>query len=245
MRPTRGFSDPHLKSGYATTRRGLISASALLASVIGSKAFAMGRVPKDGAHPCFLAGTKIRTPDGERDITSLKAGDLVVTISGEAKPIKSVTRTRYERASRERWAAEILPVKVARSALGPLNPRADLFLSPAHALYLNGLMVPVGALINGRSITRCAALDSDSIEYFHIELDRHDAIFAEGTPVETLLDFSALTESDSFAPRIPTDWRAAVRSRLRSAASPLIDRRRPFDHLWERIAERAESGIAA
>jgi hypothetical protein len=208
----------------------------------------MGSFPKEdggGRHSCFLGGTRIRTPKGEVDVAMLKAGDLVVTVSGQAKPIKEISHRRYERASHESWPVDILPIKVARSALGPSTPSADLFLSPAHALYLDGLLVPVGTLVNGRRIIRCASLEADCIEYFHIELFAHDVIFAEGVLAESLLLSSAGATSDQFAPRESMGWRAVVGSRLRSAASPLIDRRRAVDVVWDRIAERAETELAA
>jgi hypothetical protein len=208
----------------------------------------MGYFPKEGGkgrHSCFLGGTRIRTPKGEVDVATLKAGDLVVTISGEAKPIKEISHRSYERASHEPWPIDVLPIKVARSALGHSTPSADLFLSPAHALYLDGLLVPVAALVNGRSITRCASFEADCIEYFHIELFAHDVIFAEGVPAESLWVSSARAASDQFAPRESMSQRALVGSRLRSAVSPLIDRRRPVDVVWDRIAERAETELAA
>ena len=36
---------------------------------------------------CFLKGTRIWTPGGESRIEDLRVNDLVVTASGEAKPI--------------------------------------------------------------------------------------------------------------------------------------------------------------
>jgi hypothetical protein len=186
----------------------------------------------------------------------------VATFDGGAKPIKWIGRRRLERTPGEEWTADALPVKIARSALGPLVPQVDLFLSPMHAVYLDGLLIPVESLINGRSIAQCDAFDCDVLEYFHIELANHDVIFAEGAPAETLLasrqrafdtraddaDLPALSGVDQlvpYAPSVSCSPRAVIRSRLRSAVSPWIDRRQPVDVIWDRLAERAETDLAA
>jgi len=246
------------RSKFAPTRRGLIAALAVVSTAVGaSGAMASAILPswigKGGRRvggKCFLIGTRIRTPSGEVPVESLAVGDLVETVSGRAKPITWIGNRRFERQANERWPVEVLPVRIARSALGPESPQSDLYLSDAHALYLDGLLVPVRQLINGRSIARCA-VEADIIEYFHIEVAGHDVIFAEGAPAETLrgrseLDFDNATdrvETSSvtpFAAITPYRTRDVLRSRLRTAMSPIIDRRRPVDLVWERLAERAE-----
>ena len=79
-----------------------------------------------------------------------------------------------------------MPVRVARSALGPNTPSRDLFLSPGHRLYLDGVLVPAVDLLNHLTIARHSAEDLTEIEYFHIKLDRHNVIYAEGAPCETM-----------------------------------------------------------
>jgi hypothetical protein len=59
-------------------------------------------------------------------------------------------------------------------------------VSPEHALYLDNVLVPARLLINGMTITQVAAIER--LEYFHIELDTHDIIFAEETPAETYIE---------------------------------------------------------
>jgi Hint domain len=257
------------KVGYKTTRRGLVAAAAVFAAMVAAqKALAMARPPhhgdrRGGGNSCFLRGTRILTPKGEVKVEDLAVGDLVSTIDGTAKPIKWIGRWSYASTSTERWPGDVLPIKVARSALEPLVPHTDLFLSSFHSIYMDGLLVPVRNLVNGRSIVHCSSVDSDTIEYFHIELTRHDVIFSEGATTETLLAAASYDDFDNlpvdpgaypatnigqlrpFAPRVPPNRSAVIRSRLRSAVSPWIDRRQPGDVIWERLAERAETQIAA
>jgi hypothetical protein len=58
-------------------------------------------------------------------------------------------------------------------------------LSPDHALFVDGLLIPVRYLCNGATIRQDARSE---VTYFHVELDRHDILRAEGLPVESYLD---------------------------------------------------------
>src|SRR6516225_5940544 len=142
---------------------------------------------------CFLRGTQIWTLSGEKAIDDLQVNDLVVTSSGEAKPIQWVWRRRFERQSGQKWAEAIVPIRVARSALGPNTPHRDLYLSRYHCLYLDGVLIPAVDLMNDSTIARIDATNLREIEYFHIKLERHSMIYAEGAACETL---QAITAAD-------------------------------------------------
>jgi hypothetical protein len=192
-------------------------------------------------------------------VSELRIGDRVVTHSGKAKPIKWIGRNRFERRSDESWPADAMPVKVARFALDGQTPSADLYLSAGHAVYLDGLLIQVGSLVNGETITRDPAADREVLEYLQIELADHDVIFAEGAATETFLpsadrklfdnwrDYDALygaapiAGARAFASEVYlSGTRAQLRSRLRSAFAPWIDRRQPFDVVRDRLEQRAE-----
>jgi hypothetical protein len=213
-------------------------------------------VPLPPARSCFLKGTRIRTADGERKIEDLTVGDLLPTVFGGTCPIQWIGYYPYKRSDQAKpWVKDALPVRVARSALGPNTPHADLYVTKEHALLVHGVLVTAGSLINGTTITLYTASEHDELEFFHIKLARHDAIYAEGVPCETLRNFdrSAVNFAENrYGPptthEVPcapllscTGARREIKSRLRSAISPWIDRRQKLDIIRDELEER---GIA-
>jgi hypothetical protein len=148
-------------------------------------------------------------------------------------------------------------VRVARGALGPDTPHRDLLISQEHPLLVDGVLFRAIDLVNGSSITLESAGEVSEIEYLHVKLARHDVIFAEGAPSETLLVNSSDAERfDNFAeylrmfgedesdearcaPIAAGNTRERLMSRLRSAVSPWVDRRNEFDKARDRIEELA------
>ncbi|HZU88697.1 MAG TPA: Hint domain-containing protein [Stellaceae bacterium] len=208
--------------------------------------------------PCFLKGTVIQTVDGNKKIEDLAVGDLLPTGFGGICPIQWIGRYLFKKSdSTKAWVKDVLPVRVARSAFGPDVPHADLYVTKAHSLLIDGVLVPAGSLINGTTITLWDARGRDELEFFHIKLARHDVICAEGAPCETLLDVDerAVNFAEYFRQYGPPPAREArcaplldyfgrrnqIKSRFRSAMSPWLDRRQKFDIIRDRLEER---GIA-
>ena len=223
---------------------------------------AAGCVPPTPEHHCFLSGTRIATPDKDVAIDELRIGDLVMTSSGKPKPIKWIGRNHYTRAPSEAWHPDVAPVKIAKFALDGRTPHADLYLSRGHALYLYGLLVHVEDLANGRTIIAGQHSNALTLDYYHIELEDHDVVLAEGAAAETFagddhygfdnaeeyerLYGSTVGPKRNFAP-VASYYgrRREVISRLRSAVSPIYDARRPLDRIRDHIASRAELELAA
>jgi O-antigen biosynthesis protein len=65
-------------------------------------------------------------------------------------------------------------------------PNRDLDVSPKHALFIDGVLVPAELLVNGVSVDQLTTVDS--VEYVHIELASHDVIIANGAAAETFVD---------------------------------------------------------
>lgn len=133
---------------------------------------------------CFAEGTHILTPSGSRAVEDLTAGETVLTAGGEQRPIKWVG-WMTARPPRHPQPADVNPVRVKAHAFGHNVPERDVRLSPGHAVYVDGVLVPVGQLINGATVVQEAV---ESIRYFHIELETHDVLLAEGLPCESYLD---------------------------------------------------------
>ena len=206
---------------------------------------------------CFLSGTKILTAGGERNIEDLAVGDLLPTMFGGLRPVQWIGRYRYTKSEPSKpWAESARPVRIARSALASNVPHADLYVTAAHSLLIDGVLVPAELLVNGTTITRHEP-KGDEMEFFHIKLESHDVVYAEGVPAETLLDVS-----ESFAnfadyhrrygmptrqetpcvPVIPVHGgRVELMSRARSALSPWIDLRDHAEVVRDRLEEGAYS----
>ena len=137
------------------------------------------------AAPCFCRGTAILTDRGEVAVEDLTIGDAVVTHAGPAARIRWIGRRSFF----GRFLAgrpNLLPVRFHAGALGGGAPRRDLLVSPEHAMFLDGVLIPARALVNGVTIRQEVA--AGQVDYFHVELDRHDVIWAEGAASETFID---------------------------------------------------------
>ena len=53
-------------------------------------------------------------------------------------------------------------------------------------MLLEGHLVPAKLLVNGRNVTIIEA--PARVEYLHIELERHEILFAEAAPTESFVD---------------------------------------------------------
>jgi hypothetical protein len=210
----------------------------------------------EGRGNCFLKGTKIRTAGGERKIEDLAVGDLLPTMFGGLRPVKWIGRYRRKKNDLSKpWVRDALPIRIARSALGPNVPHADLCVTAAHSLLIDGVLVPAEMLLNGATITRYEP-EGDELEFFHIKLESHDVVYAEGVLAETLVNVDEwfanfadylrrygmpATDEGRCAPVVPVGGRVELMSRLRSALSPWIDLRDSADIVRDRVEEDSYS----
>jgi hypothetical protein len=137
------------------------------------------------AAACFMSGTLIRTPSGERQVETLKRGDLVNTTDDRVESISWVGRQTISLLFADPLRS--LPIRIRADALSENVPSRDLLLSPDHAVLVNETLIQAGALVNGSSIMRETRVPL-TFTYFHVELEDHSLILAENTPAETFID---------------------------------------------------------
>lgn len=216
---------------FTTSRRHLTAAGAIAASALAARGAQARHWWRDDDHDrgddhdrrkqhCFREGTLLRTVIGERPIEAIAEGEQLPTRFGEIARV--ITRRAFGPVDRT--------VLIIRSALGRDCPARDLYLSAAHALLIDGWLIAAGNLINDKTILR---VPPGEAEYFHIELARHDVVWAEGLPCETLLGEG----QRPCAPLAPYRWaRGEIASHFRSALAPFIDLRQPQDIMRDRLA---------
>lgn len=143
---------------------------------------------------CFTRGTRILTPDGEKPIEDLAADDQVVCGDGITRPIRWIGSRKLDVATLKQ-KPDLAPVRFAANALGTDKPSRDLLLSPQHAVLLTDwraellfgeheVLVPAKHLTNDLMIRQVPV--TEDVEYFHILLDTHATVLAEGCECETL-----------------------------------------------------------
>ncbi|MEM8591948.1 MAG: Hint domain-containing protein [Pseudomonadota bacterium] len=136
--------------------------------------------------PCFVSGTLILTPDGERRIEQLEPGDLVVTHDSGPQPIRWVgSRTLRAEGS-------LAPILIQAGALGE---HRQLLVSPQHRVLIRDtlsellfgepeVLVSAKHLVNDRSIR---AMEGGFVTYVHLLFDEHQVVFSEGLATESFL----------------------------------------------------------
>jgi hypothetical protein len=146
-------------------------------------------------------------------------------------------------------------VKISRFAIDGKAPHSDLYVSPAHAIYIDGILIRASNLVNGVTIVADAKPEALSLTYLHIELDTHKAILAEGLAVESFQrdNLHAFDNADEYvrlygppgeplAPFAPIlryhSSRQELASHMRSALAPVYDFRKPTEKVRDRVIDR-------
>jgi hypothetical protein len=133
---------------------------------------------------CFVAGTRIATPDGEVPVEQLQIGDLVLTAHNGPHAVTWIGNGKVLATRGRRSAAT--PVIVRKGALADNVPNRDLHVTKAHSLYIDEVLIPVEFLVNRRTILWDDR--AQEVEIYHVELDSHDVLLANGAPAESYRD---------------------------------------------------------
>lgn len=188
---------------------------------------------------CFCAGTLIDTPDGPRPVEALRPNDLVTTMDRGSQP---VLWTSARELGREALTADPRqrPVRIGKGALGPGRPARDLYVSPQHRVWLRSkiaarmfgtaeVLVPAIKLTGLPGVAQVTP--GGAVRYHHFLCQRHEIVFAEGLPCETLL--RAERAALALSARGRTAW-ALLRGAGRGAARPIRAKRASIERLVQR-----------
>jgi hypothetical protein len=136
--------------------------------------------------PCFVAGTRILTPDGEVAVETLEVGDLVQTLDHGAQPVRWIGRKTVPARG------NLAPVRIKAGTFGNhdtlmVSPQHRVLIRDALAELLFGeaeVLVAAKDLINDRSIR---SVVGGQVDYAHLYFDQHQIIFSNGLATESLL----------------------------------------------------------
>jgi hypothetical protein len=150
---------------------------------------------------CFLGGSLIATPEGERAVETLAIGDAVLTEDGRAVAVKWIGRqTVFTVFTAFGPAERLMPVRFAAGSLGEGLPHADLTVTADHGMLIDGIICHAGALVNGETITTVPLEEmGPSYTVYHLETEEHEIILANGAPAETFIDNVSRRSFDNFA----------------------------------------------
>ena len=179
--------------------------------------------------PCFLPRTRIAVPRGEMNVEDLMVGDLVRTIDGVARRIVWIGTGCALATPGRRNAAT--PVIVRKGALAENVPHRDLHVTKGHALHLDGVLIPVEFLVNHRSIMWDD--HAREIRLYHIELEQHDILLANGAAAESYRDDGNRWLFDN--------WNAGWSLPAGQTCAPVLTGGPIVDAAWQRLLDRAGS----
>ncbi|TCL01239.1 lamin tail-like protein [Shimia isoporae] len=144
-------------------------------------------VYKEAWIPCFAGGTHIDTPTGWRAVEDLQKGDLVMTRDRGPQPV-ILLRKRSVQFDTEK-SREQAPVEFKTGSLGPGLPLRPLLVSPQHRMLMvdqrgREVLAPAVGLTERCKVRR--KIGMKQVSYFHILLDHHAIVMAEGVSAESL-----------------------------------------------------------
>ncbi|HME20157.1 MAG TPA: Hint domain-containing protein [Acetobacteraceae bacterium] len=192
---------------------------------------------------CYARETMIRTQDGEMPVERLRAGRQVMTlVDGEpvARPVKWLGHRRIDLTNHKR-PETVAPIRIQRGAFADNMPHRDLVVSPDHAIFVDGKLICARQLVNGTTIRQETGWTA--VDYYHVELDQHAILLAEGLPAESYIDTgNSGFFANSGAPLVLhpdlTD-ESGYPTREAGSCAPFVWDEASVRPVWQRLAERA------
>lgn len=156
-----------------------------LTDVAASDAAIISTTNNDVRLMCFLAGTRITTPQGRVLVQRIRPGDLVTTRDHGDQPVQKVLRQEIDLAAAP---DRLRPIAIQPGALGPGQPDRRLCVSPQHRILVTDrggqpVLVPAKALLGlyGVRVMRARR----PVAFYHLVFSRHEVIWANAAPTES------------------------------------------------------------
>ena len=137
---------------------------------------------------CYARGTMIRTPEGELPVEKLRPGKQIITMADSQEVPRTVKWVGHRRIDLTRHPRPdtVSPIRIRRDAVADGMPHRDLMVSPDHAIFVDGKLICARQLVNGSTIRQ--ERDWTAVDYYHVELDQHAILVAEGLPAESYIN---------------------------------------------------------
>lgn len=143
---------------------------------------------------CLTTGTLIETPRGPVAIEELRSGDAVLNSDGTIITVRQVFQRRIEKAALHA-APRLRPIRIMAGSMGQGLPRRDLLVSRQHRMLVASpiarrVLQEAEVLVAAIKLTALPGIfvdtDVEEVTYVHLLFDRHEIVYAEGTPTESL-----------------------------------------------------------
>ncbi|GBQ11775.1 outer membrane protein [Swaminathania salitolerans LMG 21291] len=199
------------------------------------------------AEVCFLAGSMIRTEEGDVPIETLRIGDTITTHDWRTnrpatRPVAWIGKARCQIRPHLPENAAGYPVRVLKDAISDGVPYKDMLITAEHCLFFEGKFIPVRMLVNGRSIFYDTSITA--YDYYHVETEDHAVIMADGMLTESYLDTG--NRSAFRQERKIVAFPGHAKTWDRDAAAPVAVSRPEVEPLFRRLENRArDAGLAA
>lgn len=153
----------------------------------------------------FARGTMITLADGRQcPIEDLKAGDKVLTRDHGPQPLRWLGKATL------RAVGTFAPIVITKGTLGNAG---DLIVSPHHRIFLYQRQRRAGLqtaelLVQAKHLVddeRVFQREGGFVDYYSLVFDRHEIIYAEGVPAESLM------VNDATLSRLPADMAEDVK----------------------------------
>lgn len=179
----------------------------------------------------IVAGGRIKTLQGERDIARLRPGDRILTRDSGFQPLLSVKHIEISQAELARVPA-LRPIEIAPGALYSGAPERPTRVAPHHRVLVRAsgpnmlcdadeVLVSAGSLLGQTGIRQ---MPPAPVTYIQLCFERHELVLVDGFWSESLVPETAAAARDEIAAPLPTlsELAAHPRAALPAAIETLM-----------------------